>query len=529
MIYIKSFFIIFTIILFILLIILLKTKHYKKYFIKTPYFVSTKDFETLKKVCKDKVEYIKNNTGILRPYNKQIMDAVSMNIDNANNLNTLIATFNLLPYNSLDTYPLTPLNNPIDTTCFQLEQGTVGWYWGYLTFSNELISIMYYIMRIDIGTEKLRKKYNLQLGETTAYYVSFGLGKNTDWHYTPYKYINGSYQTFTESSFTFKSLDSDINCQFDALGPGNFHLNFSWKEGSDIFQVDTDIYSKQIPYFNGDNTGCAPCIAGAGTLYWSYTQLYNKNTKIVFKDTSIDNLADNSGIGWLDRQWTNSIINNNFMNCVNNIIQSTKRVGGLGRYIWLNVHLENQQYMITVMLADDSKIQKDGIFSNAKYNLYSASLENPLYNQDTQLKIIDTTTLDNTIFPTKYQVTLKDINNTTNTYLIDSTFFGNTVTIDLTGNFHWSGSALLFDEKNIQVGTAFLEANQFQDYETYIKNYFNKANILGNVEYFIGKSITFSQALPSIILLLLYFIIIIIWFYILIKYIIIKNKNKKSN
>lgn len=525
MIDIKTFFIIFTIILFVLLIILIRTKFYEKYFIKTPYLSITTHFDKLKDVCKDKVKYIKDNTGFLRPYNKKIMDVVSQNINNATDLNTLIASFNLLPYNSLGTYPLTPLSNPIDTTCFQLEQGTVGWYWGYLTFPKNKISVMYYILRIDVGTEKLRKKYNLQLGETTAYYVALGLGKDTDWHYTPYKYIRGSYQTFSESAFIFNSVDDDIACQFSGLGPGQFHLNFTWKEGSDTFQVDTDIYSKQKPYFNGDDTGCAPCIAGAGTLYWSYTQLYNKNTKIIFKDiTSPINLDNDSGIGWLDRQWTNSIINNNLINCVNNIVQSTKRVGGLGRYIWLNAHLDNEQYMITVMLTDNSKIEKDQILSNAKYNLYSSSLENPLYNQDTKLKILDTTTVDNTVFPTKYQVTVKDINDKEHTYLIDSTPFGNTVTIDLTGNFHWSGSALLFDETNNQVGTAFLEANQFQDYEKYTKNYFNKAKIIGNTEYFTGKStITFGQAVPSILLLLLYVILIIIWFYILIKY-IIKNK-----
>ena len=47
---------------------------------------------------------------------KKIMDIAAKNIEDADNLNTLIASFNLIPYNSLGTYPLTPLNNPIDTT-----------------------------------------------------------------------------------------------------------------------------------------------------------------------------------------------------------------------------------------------------------------------------------------------------------------------------------------------------------------------------------------------------------------------------
>ena len=454
------------------------------------------------------------------------MNILTDNINNSTDLKTLVASFNLLPYNSMGTYPLTPLTNPLDTTCFQFEQGTIGWYWGYLTFSKELINIMFYIIRIDLGTEDLRQKYGMKLGESTAYYLSFGVGKNGDWHYTPYKFIGGSYETTTESTFKFTSLDDSIQCVFESTSIGTFHLNCSWKENNDIYGIDTILYSEQKPYFNGDDTGCAPCIAGAGTLYWSYTQLYNKNTHITFK--GIDNaLDDKTGVGWLDRQWINGVLDNNFLNYINNIVQSTKRTGGLGRYIWLNAHLDDQQYMITVMLDSYSVIQNNQTF-DAKYYLYSPSLDNTSYDNYTQLKIIDVVSIDDITYPTKYEVSLNDINNKKHNYIIDSTPFGNTVTIDLTGNFHWSGSALLIDKDTSNtVGTAFLEANQFQDFETYNNNYFKAAGLSGDVKQFTQKSIiSFSQSIPSILVFICYIIMIIIWIYILIKYIIGNNVGK---
>jgi hypothetical protein len=138
---------------------------------------------------------------------------------------------------------------------------------------------MYYIIRIDLSCEDIRKKYNLNLGETTAYYISLGVGKDGDWHYTPYKYVYGSFQCQTESSFIFESLDTEISCIFQSIGPGSFYIEYLWNENNNKYGFISEIYSKQKPYFNAKQ-GCSPCIGTAGTLYWSYTQLYNKNVTL---------------------------------------------------------------------------------------------------------------------------------------------------------------------------------------------------------------------------------------------------------
>lgn len=524
---IKLYFLVFSIISIILIIILFKTSNYKKYFINIPYNTTqTKnDFNMLKQIVQDKVQYIKKKSTFLQPYNKNIMNIIENNINNANDFNKLVSSFNLLPNNFLGTYPLTKLDNPIDSSCFQFEQGTTGWYWGYLTFSKQRINIMYYIIRIDLSCEDIRKKYNLKLGETTAYYIALGVGKDGDWHYSPYKYVYGSFESQTESAFKFQSLDTQILCTFQGIGPGNFYIEYSWIENNNKYGLKSEIYSKQKPYFNA-NQGCSPCIGTAGTLYWSYTQLYNKNTILTFNNNTFT-LTDDSGIGWLDRQWLNGEINNISIECVNNIIQSTKITGGLGRYLWLNIHLDNIQYMISSFIDPHKIINKNDSYP-IKYNIYSTSLEEPIYNKNSIITILDIVIIENTLFPTKYKLQLIDLDGNNHTYILDSTKFGNTVTIDLTGNLHWTGSAIVFDEKNNEIGTSFFEANQFQSFENYINTYFKNSNLEGANEYIDQKSnITFFQAFPSILLLLLYIIMIILWFYILIKYIIHNKKNNK--
>jgi hypothetical protein len=153
-----------------------------------PYSTKTLDFTTLKRATMSRIKEIQNSLDILSPYNHQAMNIMEKNIQNATSLNTLAGGYLLSPYNSVNLIPNNPLNNPLDTTCFQYEQGVLGWYWGYLTFSNITpsglpISLMYYIIRIDLSSPEVRKKYNLSLGQTAVYNISFGVGEGTNWTY----------------------------------------------------------------------------------------------------------------------------------------------------------------------------------------------------------------------------------------------------------------------------------------------------------------------------------------------------------
>ena len=509
------FFIIFTVGLATLLFLLFHTRKYDRYFIKVPYTSQSAQNDVLKEVVQQKIESVKANAGLLSPFNHDKMDVISQNVNASASLNSLAASSNMIPNGSNGTYPLVPLENPLASTCFQFEQGTIGWYWGYLTFPQKMVNIMYYIMRIELGTETLRKKHGLRLGETTVYYLSFGVGSGGDWHCTPYRYVRGNYSATTESAFRFESLDPDIACIFESSALGEFHLACSWKEKTDVFSIDTRMYSEQQPYFNGEQ-GCSPCIYGAGTLYWSYTQLFNRNTTILFKTGDKLSFDDRSGVGWLDRQWVSDVLTNQFVRFLDTISQALAPTKVLGRYIWLNLHLDAEQYMVFCPLDVNAPAVAVGNSLAATYNLYSPSIKAPSYSNPTQIKVAAVVTVDNVVYPTKYEITVPDITGTVRSFLVDSTGFGNTVTIDLTGNLHWSGSAILYDTgvtpgTSVPVGTAFLEANQFQDVETYNANYFKAAGLSGDSSLFTKKNLRVSQALPTILVLVFYVLMVIVW------------------
>ena len=173
---------------------------------------TTESLILLKKVVQERIATIERESGLFTPYNSRAMGFVSAAVDRATSLNELGAAFLLLPNNSIGSAPLGPLSgNPEDTTLFQFEQGPVGWYWGYATYKNQHIShvvanVMYYIIRIDLGTPEIRLKYNLPLGATTIYSVSFGAGFGEGtWRYSPYAMCRGSYEIRGPESFAFEA------------------------------------------------------------------------------------------------------------------------------------------------------------------------------------------------------------------------------------------------------------------------------------------------------------------------------------
>ena len=225
---------------------------------------TTDNFSLLKKVAQERVALIKNDSGIFTPYNPTVMSIVSDAIDKATTLNELGAAFLLLPNNSVGSYPLAPLTGkPQDTTLFQLEQGTAGWYWGYATYRDQpsvgkVANIMYYIIRIDIGTPKIREKYNLPLGSTTIYSIALGAGFGKgSWRYSPYAMCRGKYVINGPQSFEFEAQNEDgsVLVSFGS-DKKSFSLDFSCKARNNTFSTSTVFKKTTEPRFNAPN-GCA--------------------------------------------------------------------------------------------------------------------------------------------------------------------------------------------------------------------------------------------------------------------------------
>ena len=466
---------------------------------------TTDNFSLLKKVAQERVALIKKDSGIFTPYNPIAMKIAGDAIDKATTLNELGAAFLLLPNNSIGSYPIAPLTGkPQDTTLFQFEQGTTGWYWGYATYRDQpsvgkVANIMYYIIRIDIGTPKIRKKYNLPLGSTTIYSISLGAGFGKgSWRYSPYAMCRGKYVINGPQAFEFEAQNEDgtVLVSFGS-DKKSFSLDFSCKVKDNKFSTSTVFKKIKDARFNAPN-GCAPCVAGDGTLYWSYTQL-DASSNITVNDRT---LAFTKGDGWLDHQWMRG--NDPLqlgVKIMTNISQLKKSVGGLGRYVWLNVHLSDVEFMVTAFPPQSTRISKGQTYA-AQFIAYPSAKPTSFKNK-TVMTFEETTVVDGVTFPTVISVTLPGPDGAEK-YTISSIPYGNCVTLDLTGNLHWSGSASLSDSKGNSPGTGFIELNQFQTIDRYHTAMLSMAGIdTRNLTVFSGPPLTFIQVLPSFLYLIL--------------------------
>jgi len=505
-----------------------------------PFTAETADFEILKKVCIDKVEKVKNESGLFQPYNNEIMDNVESVIRNAKDLKELAIASLLMPNNCIGLGTIEPLSgNPIDSTIFQFEQGNFGWYWGYSTYTNPICNIMYYIIRIELGTKDIREKYNLPLGSTTIYSISLGIGNNGVWKYTPYIVCGGKYEIFDNKRFRFSAtFDKDVKgyTVFQTTDNG-LKLDMGWSDIretpsiSDSFSKgkDSDIRetydyesstlyeltSPMSPSFNGID-GCAPCFSGIGTLYWSYTDF--KCSSYIKTPKGILNVIN--GDGWLDHQWMRS---NNTKNIIDRIILNTLSLSnkGFGRYIWINLHIKNtnKPFQCMVYTFPDKNVDiKEGLTFKSTYNLYSKYYNNILNRTDGTIKILKTTVFEGITYATLVSINLNDFDSVNHTYIVDCSPYGNCATIDFTGNYHWTSSAILSEDTrntipsggNSQIGTAFLEQNQFQNPRDYRQTTLNIGNFRSDVINIDETKLSSLQILPSYIALIPIFIFLII-------------------
>ena len=494
-----------------------------------PFTSETADFDTLKKVCIDKVEKVKNESGLFKPYNKELIDNIEFVIRNAKELKELVIASLIMPNNCIGLGNIEPLSkNPIDSTLFQFEQGNAGWYWGYSTYTDPICNIMYYIIRIELGTKDIREKYNLPLGSTTVYSISLGIGNNGIWNYTPYIVCGGKYESFDKTNFKFSTIfDKDIKGYIILQNLGNgLKLDMGWNNPNNSnnmnnpnneYEYETstlyELNSPMSPSFNGIN-GCSPCFSGIGTLYWSYTDL--KSSSYIKIKSDKFNVTD--GDGWLDHQWMRSNDTKQiFDNIILNLSSSNK---GFGRYIWINLHLKNLknnkkplQYMLYAFPDENIEI-KEGLSFNATYNLYSRYYNNILNRTDGKIKILKTTIFEGITYATLVSINVNDFEGLNHTYIIDCSPYGNCATIDFTGNYHWTCSTTL-SENNEYIGTGFLEQNQFQNSKNYRQIILNMGNFGKDVINIDPNKFTFFQLLPSYIA----FFIVIIPFIILFIYI----------
>jgi hypothetical protein len=465
-------------------------------------------FDEFRKLIPGRVQYIKDNSSFLEPYDEDKLDLLAEKIPTADD-EEMVMLINSMPNKELGYYRIAPLSaGPEKLTSYQFEQGMIGWFWIYGTFIDDdgsTASFMYYFIRMDLFPPDLRKEMNLPMASTTYYFISGGVGKKDIWRYMPYKICRGEYDIQSDSVFSFKALDLPEGWDYflSMNGVGNFKIGSAWVDDSLKHQsLSMDLKSLRPPFLDNPG-GCSPCVGGAGTLYFSYTQLDADGSLTI--DDSTFNYS--KGTAWVDRQWMNTEVSSvSYSLLVNSMNYFKSNPRGLGKYIWLNLHLgEDLQYMVSGIFSPDQEINMGSKFS-AIINKYGPdSVE---YNIGGEAEVLDTVVYDNIVFPIKYSISTGNT-----TFILDGSKFNNSVSIDPSFNFHWNGSALVYNDKGEMIGTGFLEANQFPEHEVYETNLLKGLGLQTTsdiVDIMDGSGkLTFSQALPNFLVILVSIVIII--------------------
>jgi hypothetical protein len=462
-------------------------------------------------------------------------------LDNASkgNLAGTVLSCLLLPNTDVGNIAINPLqDNPLSTTTFQFGQGSTGWYFLYGTFivdastnPPQVGNFFAYIFRVETIPDKLREQLKLAPGTSTYYNLVGGVGINGVWYKTPYIMTRGTYQVMTETTFNFTALDlpAGYAYSFSSLATGQFSINVQWVDPVSNKPVGFSAYLNSVrpPFYAGDK-GCSPCVQGAGSLYWSYTQM-TVDASLTIPGT--DPKTYSNGTGWIDHEWLNTNIDGVSSNILANILAMFSGASrGLGEYLWINLHVTpNLQYMITALpkiaLSVDSEIP---MTVNRYANTTTWGLKGSLVVK--KVKGILDPGLNVTVnFPTAYQIIIpgkfggliggSDV--LPEEYYIDTTPFGDNVTIDLNNNLHWDGSALLYDstQKLIPGGSAFSEVNKVIDIANYNRNILS---IIGldptpsNIQMLSGGKLPFIQGLFSlaiVISMIILFIIFLVYTY----------------
>ena len=82
---------------------------------------------------------------------------------------------------------------------------------------------------------RIRRKYNLWQGETTVWFVSAGVGRNGQWHYSPYSVVRAHYRVANNATFALESIDTPpgyLRFSYQSSKIGQFSLHVLWNENN---------------------------------------------------------------------------------------------------------------------------------------------------------------------------------------------------------------------------------------------------------------------------------------------------------
>ena len=470
---------------------------------------STTNLDDLKSMLYQRLKYVQSRSSLLTPINPAMLARVKGLIDNAT-INNIPALLELLPGNRLGFLPLVPLPGPDKAILFKFEQGRIGWYFGYLTFADQNSSFFWQLNRIELLPRSEREKF-YALGQSTIYNIALGVCVNGQFYRNSYYTAPGTYTIHNDIAFEFTTADGSFTMSHLQQADGNYAMAISFNQPMTALDSGSGPLSTQVsgtfsitssePIAPDGKNYCQPCLWGDGTLYGSYTNLQG-NGIVQLEGNTIQPVtqAFSNGIGWMDHQWGGSEPSSTFGKLAYNALAKGQTMKQLPRYLWLNLHLPDKQYMVFAFPKD---VPEQGKGISAIYNKYTVNGQKFLQS-GANVVSHTTTSLNGTTYTTSWLITIEG-----ELYILDGTSFGTAAIIDSNGADHWVGSAKLSDGNGNIVGTGFMEEAKFMDDSTFYNTLWKQAGSSGtNMASFTNSTRDTFTFVGSLISVLIIFILI---------------------
>lgn len=382
--------------------------------------------------------------------------------------------------------------------CFQFSQGDSGWYFTYANFGDATITFV--VFRLPIVCPAVAKKHGLNMDETCVYMLTGFYNSKTD-GYTPIEMVvpanpppqNGKrypycyYKCVGNSRMSIEAVDQNGTKVMWTGSPSLNQMNLKIVTQNNKLNIDISTQSGSQSVWNGDG-GCSPvCIAGVGSLYWSYPSL---STKGVVNGKPV------SGLGWFDHQWKNSQRPDMWLL---RIFENVSQIGSAPKPLmwnWFTIQLPEAEYML--WFGYDKVPEVGRVYKAGFTNKYVQG--NRTNVKDSTMTILETMLVDNVNFPTRVRIF---VDGKTYTLLNE---YKDPCIVRLGKQQNWEGIAAIEERKD---GQGFLESNAFQPTNELLNSTATTLDIV-DASPFYPRTLTFKEYAPSLFMLI--FLILLVLF-----------------
>lgn len=471
---------------------------------------SVSSLEDMKSMLQQRISYVESRRSFLTPVNSSMLSKIKdlVNTATIDNIPTLME---LLPGNRLGFIPLAPLSGPDKAVLFKFEQGRIGWYFGYLTFADQNSSFFWQVNRVELLPRSERQKY-YSLGQSTIYNIAVGVSVGGQFYRSVYYTAPGTYTIHNDITFEFTTEDGSFKMAHLQQPDGSYAMAVSFDQPMIALDSGEGPVSTQMsgsftittsqPIAPDGKNYCQPCLWGDGTLYGSYTDLRGEGSIQFGSDSStLKNFSN--GVGWMDHQWGGSEPSSIFGKLAYNALKGGQILNQLPRYLWLNLHLPDRQYMI---FAFPKNVPEQGKAFSATYNKYT--VDGQKFMQSGANVVSNSTVMFNGVsYTTSWIITIEG-----QLYLLDGSSFGTSAVTDINGVDHWVGSARVSDGNGNIVGTGFMEEARFMDDNTFINTLWKRAGWTGgDMTAFTNSTRDTFSFVGSFISVLILFILVFVF------------------